>query len=77
MNIKLKSRLVSPEYVLGGERLLEHLDLVVIDEEQHGETGFGDQMVEDVVDYLLEEFEEGERSKWASKMWSDLNLILY
>ena len=35
--------------VLGGVRLLEHLDLVVIDEEQHGETGFGDQLEEDVV----------------------------
>ena len=57
--------------------MLEHLDLVVIDEEQYGETGFGDQMVEDVVDYLLEEFEEGERSNWASKMRSDLILILY
>ena len=40
--------------VLGGERLLEHHDLVVIDEEQHGETGFGDQLEEDVVEDLLD-----------------------
>ena len=40
--------------VLGGERLLDHHDLVVIDEEQHGKTGFGDQMEEDVVEDLLD-----------------------
>ena len=45
--------------VLGGERLLDHHDLVVIDEEQHGKTGFVVQMEEDVVDYLLDGVRRG------------------
>ena len=45
--------------VLGGERLLEHHDLVIIDEEQHGKTGFDVQMEEDVVDYLLDGVRRG------------------
>ena len=45
--------------VLGGERLLDHHDLVVIDEEQHGETGFGDQLEEDVVEDLLDGVRRG------------------
>ena len=35
--------------VLGGVRLLVHLDLVVIDEEQHGRDWVDDQLEEDVV----------------------------
>ena len=38
--------------VLGGEILLDHHDMVVIDEEQLGKTGLGDTMEEDV-DYYL------------------------
>ena len=63
--------------VLGGERLLDHHDLVVIDEEQIGKPGHGDTMEEDVDYYLPDGVVEGVRSKWASKRWADLIFILY
>ena len=40
--------------VLGGVRLLVHLDLVVIDEEHHGRDWVDDQFEEDVVEDLLD-----------------------
>ena len=40
--------------VLGGVRLLVHLDLVVIDEEHHGRDWVDDQLEEDIVEDLLD-----------------------
>ena len=64
LNIKLKSRLVLQNMVvLGGEILLDHHDMVVIDEEQLGKTGLGDTMEEDVVDYLLDGVGRGSKEQ--------------
>ena len=45
--------------VLGGVRLLVHLDLVVIDEEHHGRDWVDDQFEEDVVEDLLDGVRRG------------------
>ena len=57
--------------------MLEHLDLVVIDVEHHGETGLMTSWKKKSLKIFLMVFGEGERSIWASKRGSDVNLVLY
>ena len=59
--------------VLGGEILLDHHDMVVIDEEQLGKTGLVDTMEEDFVDYLLDGVGLGRFGRVGSKRRSNLN----
>ena len=53
--------------------MLDHQNMVVLGEEQIGQSGLGDTMEEDIYHYLLDGFGRGSFGRVGSKRRSNLN----